>query len=89
MAKTKRIEFRVEPEKERRIRHAAELADESLSSFLVSAALDRAEQVKAEASATVVPSDFFDALHAALDESPQPNEALTRAARGSRRVKQT
>ena len=88
MAKTKRIEFRVEPEKERRIRQAAELADESLSRFLLIAALDRAEQVRAEASMTVVPGDFFDALQVALDESPQPSEALVRAARRSRRVKQ-
>lgn len=89
MAKTKRIEFRVEPEKELSIRRAAALVDETLSSFLVTAALNRAEQVSAEASTTVVPGDFFDALHAALDEQPQPNEALARTARRSRRVRQT
>lgn len=88
MPKSKRIEFRIEPGNERRIRQAAALADQSLSSFVLSAALDRAEQVTAEASMTVAPADFFDALHAALDEGPQPSEALARVSRRSRRVKQ-
>lgn len=88
MAKTKRIEFRVEPEKERRIRQAAELADQSLSSSLVGAALDRADEVMAEVSTTVVPTAFFDALCAALDQPPQPSAGLIRVARRPRRVRQ-
>lgn len=88
MPKSKRIEFRIEPDKERRLRRAAALAEENLSAFVLSAALDRAEQVTAEASMTVVPADFFDALHAALDEPPQPSEALARTARRPRRVQQ-
>jgi uncharacterized protein (DUF1778 family) len=88
MPKTKRIEFRVEPEKEQRIRKAAELADETLSSFVVAAALDRADELMAKASATVVPAAFFDALWAALDEPPQPSAGLLRVATRSRRVRQ-
>ena len=88
MNKTRRIEFRVESDKERDLRQAAALADESLSSFVLGAALERAERVRAEAATTIVSTDFFDALHSALDMPPEPNAALARVARRPRRVHQ-
>jgi uncharacterized protein (DUF1778 family) len=86
--RTSRIELRADPERERRIRHAAELEHQSVSAFVLEAAADRAEEVIASASATPVPSDFFDLLWDALTDPPQPNPALQRRARDHRRVNQ-
>lgn len=87
MAKTERIEFRIEPEDEERIRRAAEVRGEKVSAFVLAAALDRADAVITEASTTFVTSDFFDELYAALDEPSRPSRALTRAARRPRRAR--
>lgn len=86
--KTARIELRAAPEREQRIRYAAELSRQSLSAFVLDAAAERAEQVIASSSATVVPSDFFDDLWDALGNTPQPNAALSRRAAANRTVEQ-
>ncbi len=86
--RTARIELRAAPERERRIRYAAELTCQSLSAFVLDAAADRAEQVLAASSETVVPSDFFDDLWSAMEVPPRPNEALRRLAAAERRVRQ-
>lgn len=87
-AHTSRIELRADPERERRIRYAAELERRSVSAFVLDAAAERAEEVIAAASATVVPSDFFDQLWDALDVPSTPSPALQRRARSRRRVDQ-
>lgn len=89
MARTARIELRAEPESEQRIRLAAELSHQSTTSFVLEAASERANAVIAAAATTEVSSEFFNALHAALDQPAEPNEALTRVARRRRRVRQT
>lgn len=82
-----RFEFRVRAETKRRIEHAANLAGESASDFVRTAAELRAEQVLAEHEVTTrVPAAFFDELISALDNPPEPNAALTRAAERARRV---
>ena len=86
--KTARIELRAAPAREQRIRYAAELARQSLSAFVLDAASERAEQVIASSSSTVVPDDFFDELWDALDAPPSPNEALRRRAAEERQVEQ-
>jgi uncharacterized protein (DUF1778 family) len=86
--RTSRIELRADPERERRIRYAAELQHQSVSAFVLVAAAERADQVIASASATVVPSDFFDQLWEALDATGEPSPALQRRARARRRVEQ-
>ena len=86
--RTSRIELRADPKREQLIRHAAELSHQSLSSFVLEAAAERAEQVIAASSATVVPSEFFDQLWDALDAPPHPAEALRRRAEAQRQVQQ-
>jgi uncharacterized protein (DUF1778 family) len=86
--RTSRIELRTDPEREQRIRYAAELRRQSVSAFVLDAAADLAEQVIASASATVVPSEFFDELWEALDGPPEPNPALQRHAASERQVEQ-
>jgi uncharacterized protein (DUF1778 family) len=80
--------MRAEPEREGRIREAARLANQSVSSFVLDAASQRAEEVLRGAATTTVPGDYFDALHRALSEPPAPNAALKRAARRARRIVQ-
>ena len=83
--KSDRIEARVSPEQRERIERAAAFFGESMSSFMVAAAVQRADEVIAEHAATVVPSDYFDRLLAALDEAAEPSPRLTAAAMQARR----
>ena len=88
MTRTARIEVRADPEREERIREAARLANKSVSSFVLDAASDRADEVLRATMTTTVAADFFDELHRALGEPPVPNPALQQAARRRRRVVQ-
>lgn len=81
-----RLNFRVRPDAERRLRAAAAACDLSLTDFVLSSAEARAAEVLG--THTLVPSDYFDALIGALDAPPKPNDALRAAARRPRRVKE-
>lgn len=83
---TGRFEFRIRPEVKERIEYAAQLVRVPVGDFVRTAAEDRADEVIRVQAATVMPSDFFDALLTALDEPPRPNAALARGARRSRKV---
>ena len=82
--KTARLEARASPDQRQRIEQAASTAGVSVSAFVVGAAVERAEEVIAAATTTVVPADYFDALLVALDE-PEPAPRLAKAAKRSRR----
>ncbi|MDO8185976.1 DUF1778 domain-containing protein [Conexibacter sp. JD483] len=86
--KVERVEARLTGEQRRQIEQAAALAGESVSSFLVLAALERAEAVVVEQVTTVVPAAYFDRLAASLDEVDEmPRLArAARAARGRKRI---
>ena len=88
MPKTARIEVRTDPEREALLKHAARLANQTLTSFILDAAERRAEEIVAEASTTVVPSAFFDELLDALERPPAANTALRKAARRLERLVQ-
>jgi uncharacterized protein (DUF1778 family) len=89
MAKrTSRIELRADPERESRIRFAAELSRQSVSTFVLDAAGEKAERIIAASTATSVPSEFFDQLWEALGAPPRQNEPLRRRAAEPRRVQQ-
>lgn len=83
--RTERVEARVSPDERERIERAAVFAGESMSAFMVSAAVQRADDVIAERSATVVPADYFDELLAALDEPAERAPRLAAAAKKARR----
>lgn len=83
-AKAQRLEARLTADQRRQIEQAAALAGESVSSFVVLAALERAESVVVEQATTVVPATYFDRLVASLDE-PDDAPRLARAARAARR----
>ncbi len=83
--KTERLETRLSPDERDRIERAASTAGISVSAFMVGAAVDRAEEVIAAATTTVVPADYFDGLLAALDE-PEAAPQLAKAAKRTRRT---
>jgi uncharacterized protein (DUF1778 family) len=81
--KVERIEARLTGVERRQIEQAAALAGESVSAFMVLAALERAEQVVVEQATTVVPATYFDLLVASLD-APDEAPRLARAASAAR-----
>ena len=83
--KTERVEARLSPDERRRIEQAAEIAGETMSSFLVRAAVSRADDVVAAQRSTIVPPGYFDDLVASLDAPPEEMPRLAAAARRAQR----
>ncbi|MEO5974054.1 MAG: DUF1778 domain-containing protein [Ilumatobacteraceae bacterium] len=79
--RSERIEARIEPNRIERIRFASELVEESMSSFVVQAAIERAERVISERTFTTVDDEYFDKLIADLDKPAKPIQVLQKAAR--------
>jgi uncharacterized protein (DUF1778 family) len=89
--KAERLEARLTSTQRKQIEQAAALAGESVSSFVVLAALDRADILVRERASTVVPAAYFDQLLVSLelpDEAPRLAQAATKAER-RRRIKRT
>jgi uncharacterized protein (DUF1778 family) len=78
--KSERLEARVSPEQRARLEWAARITGTSISTFVVDAAIERAEGLVAAQMSTTVPAEYFDRLVAALDE-PDRAPTLTKAAR--------
>ncbi len=75
-----RINLRVEPDQEARLRAAADANGETLTGFLLAAGADRAEQVLARAARIEVSGAAFDRFVAALDAGNEPMPTLSRYA---------
>jgi uncharacterized protein (DUF1778 family) len=91
VVKAERLEARLTSTERKQIEQAAALAGESVSSFVVLAALDRADILVRERASTVVPAAYFDRFLASLDE-PEVAPGLARAAAAvarRRRIKST
>lgn len=84
--KTGRVEARLSDNERMRIDRAAQLAGQSVSSFVVSAAVEKADQVIAESDVTSVPADYFDRLLASIDRADRAPR-LTRAAKRARQAR--
>lgn len=87
--KTDRVEARLAPGQRERIDQAAAIEGQSVSSFIVAAAAEKAEQVIAARTTTIVPSEYFDLLLSAIDHAdraPQLQRAAKRA-RQHRRIR--
>jgi uncharacterized protein (DUF1778 family) len=87
MTKTARIEARIEPEYAERITRAAALTGESVSRFMVRAALTEADYLIARSDITIMPADLFDELIATIDE-PDEAPVLARVTQQPRRYAQ-
>jgi uncharacterized protein (DUF1778 family) len=89
--KAERLEARLTSTERKQIEQAAALAGESVSSFVVFAALGRADSLVREQASTIIPAAYFDRLVASLDE-PEDAPGLSRAAKEvgrRRRIKPT
>mgnify|MGYP001573312621 FL=1 len=82
--RTKRIEARLSRRERERIDQAAALEGESVSSFMVAAATEKAEQVITARTTTVLPSEYYDRLLSAIDHADRA-PGLARAAKRARR----
>lgn len=78
------INMRTDSDRKQRLQAAAELAHESLTAFVLSAADARAERILADARSLTLPATFFDAFFDSL--APEPAPAMREAAS---RLKQT
>jgi uncharacterized protein (DUF1778 family) len=86
--RTERVEARVAPRDRARIDKAAALEGQSVSTFIVTAAAEKADQVIAARTTTMVPAAYFDRLVAAIDRADRAPR-LARAvklARKDRRI---
>jgi len=89
--KTDRIEARLSPDERALIDRAAAITGTSSSAFVVSAAVDRADQVLSASMVTATAAEYFDRLLAALDEpeaAPRLAKAAARARRNARIITQ-
>lgn len=84
VTKTDRVEARLSPDERQRIHRAAEFSGQSMSSFIVSAAVEKADSVIAEQAVTTVPADYFDRLVAEIDRAGK----APRLARAAKRARQ-
>ncbi|MGA2453124.1 MAG: DUF1778 domain-containing protein [Solirubrobacteraceae bacterium] len=84
-AKAERLEARLTSTERKQIEQAAALAGESVSSFVVLAALDRADILVQQQVSTVVPAAYFDQLVASLDEPDEAPSLARAAAKAGRR----
>lgn len=82
--KAERLEARLTSVQRRQIEQAAALTGESVSAFMVMAAMERAGAVVTEQATTVVPAIYFDQLLASLEEGDEAPR-LSRAAGAARR----
>ena len=80
-AKAERLEARLTSTQRKQIEQAAALAGESVSSFVVLAALDRADLLVSEQASTVIPAAYFDQLVRSLDEADEAPRLARAAAR--------
>lgn len=73
-----RINVRVDPEQEARIRAAADANGESLTGFLLAAATERAEEVLDRAGRVALKTAAFERFVTALDSPVEPMPTLRR-----------
>ncbi len=78
------INMRTDAERKRRLQLAADLVHESLTSFVLSAADEKAERVITDSRSTALPAEFFDAFFDSL--APEPTPAFVEAAARYRRT---
>lgn len=79
MAKVKeRWDFRVDPETDRLVRHAAQTAERTLTDFVVDAAVVEAERLLADRREFALDAPQWEQFVALLDRSPQDNPGLER-----------
>lgn len=83
---TGRLNFRLSPEQEQALRHAATLTGQSLSGFVLSAAVDHAHDLLARANRIELSEAAFRRFVAALDQPAEAAPELVRLAKRKSRI---
>jgi uncharacterized protein (DUF1778 family) len=79
MAKVKeRWDFRVDPETDRLVRQAAQTAEQTLTEFVVDAAVVEAERLLADRTQFVLGAERWERFVELLDRSPRDNPGLAK-----------
>ncbi|MBU3062652.1 DUF1778 domain-containing protein [Nocardia sp. NEAU-G5] len=86
-AKTERFEIRLAEDGRNQIEAAASAVGETVTDFVRNAAMQRADQVLALASRTLMPAEQFDAMIRSLDTADDAPELAKAVARGRRFVR--
>ena len=86
--KSERLEARATADEAAVIARAAELLNASVSSFVVDAAVEKAETIVARAQRTLMPAAQFDAMIAALDDTTVVPEIVELASQPRRIARQ-
>jgi uncharacterized protein (DUF1778 family) len=76
-----RINLRIDPDQEARLRAAAEANGESLTGFMLVAAAERADHVLERAGRIAISAAAFERFVAALDSRVEPMPTLSRYAK--------
>jgi uncharacterized protein (DUF1778 family) len=76
-ARTQKLDLRVSASAKRALREAAQASRQSLSEFVLSSALTRAEELLAEQTRITLSPAEWERFVAALDAPPAPPERLT------------
>ncbi len=82
--KSERIEARATADEAAVIARAAELSNSTVSSFVIGAAVAKAETVVARAGHSLMPAEQFDAMIAAMDDATPIDEVIELANRRRR-----
>jgi uncharacterized protein (DUF1778 family) len=77
-ARSEKLDLRVSSDAKRALRRAAEASRQSLSDFVLTSALTRAEEVLAEQTTIALSADDWEAFLVALDAPPQSRPRLAR-----------
>ena len=85
--KTERFEIRLAEDGRNQIEAAAGAVGETLTEFVRNAAIQRADQVLALSSRTLMPAEQFDAMIRSLDIADDAPELAKAVARGRRFVR--
>ena len=73
-----RWDFRVDPETDRVVRQAAQAAEQTLTDFVVDAAVVEAERLLADRTEFVLDAEQWERFVELLDRSPQDNPGLAK-----------
>lgn len=74
--KNERLDFRVSPDQKSILERAAEIKHVSLSSYVISSSLRQAQIDLTENETLILSNRDRDSIMAALENPPEPNEAL-------------
>jgi len=80
-ARTQKLDLRVSAAAKRALKEAASASRQSLSDFVLTSALTRAEQLLAEQTRITLSAPEWERFVAALDAPPMPPERLVRLMR--------